>query len=148
MACSTVHSRASLTQFSSAKLFDTLGKQTPTFMRFSTVGGERGSADTERDPRGFALKFYTEEGNYDMVGNNTPIFFIRDPLKFPDFIHTQKRQAATNLKCPTMFWDFLSLTPECGHIDMPDPWYTGSYDLTVSLCEAAADALIARLAKG
>ena len=84
-------------------------------MRFSTVGGEKGSADSERDPRGFAVKFYTEEGNYDMVGNNTPVFFIRDPLKFPDFIHTQKRNPATNLKDPDMFWDFLSLTPESIH---------------------------------
>lgn len=84
-------------------------------VRFSTVGGEKGSADTERDPRGFAVKFYTEEGNYDFVGNNTPVFFIRDPLKFPDFIHTQKRNPATNLKDPDMFWDFLSLTPESVH---------------------------------
>lgn len=84
-------------------------------MRFSTVGGEKGSADAERDPRGFAVKFYTEEGNYDMVGNNTPVFFIRDPLKFPDFIHTQKRHPVTNLKDPDMFWDFLSLTPESIH---------------------------------
>jgi len=68
-----------------------VGKRTPVFTRFSTVGGEKGSADTERDPRGFAVKFYTEEGNWDMVGNNTPVFFIRDPMKFPDFIHTQKR---------------------------------------------------------
>ncbi len=82
----------------SAKLFESVGKQTPTFLRFSTVGGERGSADTERDPRGFALKFYTEEGNWDIVGNNTPVFFIRDPLKFPDFIHTQKRLPQSNLK--------------------------------------------------
>ncbi|MEK7788967.1 MAG: catalase, partial [Planctomycetota bacterium] len=80
-----------------------------------TVGDMKGSADAERDPRGFAVKFYTEEGNYDMVGNNTPVFFIRDPLKFPDFIHTQKRHPATNLKDPDMFWDFLSLTPESIH---------------------------------
>jgi catalase len=79
------------------------------------VGGEKGSADAERDPRGFAIKFYTEEGNYDMTGNNTPVFFIRDPLKFPDFIHTQKRNPRTNLKDPDMFWDFLSLTPESVH---------------------------------
>lgn len=70
---------------------DSIGKRTPVFTRFSTVGGEKGSADSERDPRGFAIKFFTEEGNYDMVGNNTPVFFIRDPSKFPDFIHTQKR---------------------------------------------------------
>ena len=79
------------------------------------MGGEKGSADSERDPRGFAVKFYTEDGNYDLVGNNTPVFFIRDPLKFPDFIHTQKRNPATNLKDPDMFWDFLSLTPESVH---------------------------------
>jgi catalase len=84
-------------------------------IRFSTVGGEKGSADTERDPRGFALKFYTEEGNWDMVGNNTPILFIRDPLKFSDFIHTQKRDPHTNLKSPTMMWDFWSLSPESLH---------------------------------
>lgn len=91
------------------------GKKTEVFARFSTVGGEKGSADAERDPRGFAVKFYTEEGNYDLVGNNTPVFFIRDPLKFPDFIHTQKRNPATNCKDPDMFWDFLSLTPESIH---------------------------------
>ncbi len=87
----------------------------PTFLRFSTVGGERGSADTERDPRGFALKFYTEEGNWDIVGNNTPVFFIRDPLKFPDFIHTQKRHPQTNLKNAQMMWDFWSHSPEALH---------------------------------
>ncbi len=91
------------------------GKKTEIFARFSTVGGEKGSADAERDPRGFAVKFYTEDGNYDLVGNNTPVFFIRDPLKFPDFIHTQKRNPQTNLKDPDMFWDFLSLTPESVH---------------------------------
>ena len=96
-------------------LFSAAGKKTPTFIRFSTVGGEKGSADTERDPRGFALKFYTEEGNWDMVGNNTPVFFIRDPLKFGDFIHTQKRDPQTNLKSPTMMWDFWSLSPESLH---------------------------------
>ena len=79
------------------------------------MGGEKGSADTERDPRGFALKFYTEEGNWDLVGNNTPVFFIRDPLKFGDFIHTQKRDPQTNLKSPTMMWDFWSLSPESLH---------------------------------
>ena len=89
-----------------------VGKRTPVFTRFSTVGGEKGSADTARDPRGFAVKFYTEEGNYDMVGNNTPVFFIRDPVKFPDFIHTQKRNPQTNLPDADMFWDFLSQTPE------------------------------------
>jgi catalase len=104
-----------MAKYTAAKLFDKVGKQTPTFIRFSTVGGEKGSADTERDPRGFALKFYTEEGNWDMVGNNTPVFFIRDPLKFGDFIHTQKRDPETNLKSPTMMWDFWSLSPESLH---------------------------------
>ncbi|MBK5101379.1 MAG: catalase [Desulfobacteraceae bacterium] len=104
-----------VTAYTRAKLFSKVGKRTELFVRFSTVGGEKGSADAERDPRGFAVKFYTEEGNYDMVGNNTPVFFIRDPLKFPDFIHTQKRNPATNVKDPDMFWDFLSLTPESIH---------------------------------
>jgi catalase len=104
-----------ITKYSTAKLFSSVGKKTPTFIRFSTVGGEKGSADTERDPRGFALKFYTEEGNWDMTGNNTPVFFIRDPLKFGDFIHTQKRDPQTNLKSPTMMWDFWSLSPESLH---------------------------------
>jgi catalase len=104
-----------MARYTTAKLFSGAGKQTPTFLRFSTVGGEKGSADTERDPRGFALKFYTEEGNWDMVGNNTPVFFIRDPLKFGDFIHTQKRDPETNLKSPTMMWDFWSLSPESLH---------------------------------
>jgi catalase len=104
-----------ITQLSCAKLFSHVGKQTETFLRFSTVGGERGSADTERDPRGFALKFYTEEGNWDIVGNNTPVFFIRDPLKFPDFIHTQKRLPQSNLKSAQMMWDFWSHSPEALH---------------------------------
>jgi len=104
-----------VTQYTKAKFLSEVGIRTEVFARFSTVGGEKGSADSERDPRGFAVKFYTQEGNYDMVGNNTPVFFIRDPLKFPDFIHTQKRNPATNLKDPDMFWDFLSLTPESIH---------------------------------
>ncbi|HEX4168702.1 MAG TPA: catalase, partial [Bryobacteraceae bacterium] len=104
-----------ITKYTSAKLFSKVGNTCETFARFSTVGGEKGSADTARDPRGFALKFYTEEGNWDMVGNNTPIFFIRDPLKFGDFIHTQKREPQTNLKSPTMMWDFWSLSPESLH---------------------------------
>src|SRR5712664_639064 len=102
-------------KYTIAKLFNSVGKKTPTLIRFSTVGGEKGSADTERDPRGFALKFYTEEGNWDMVGNNTPTFFIRDGIKFNDFIHTQKRDPQTNLKSPTMMWDFWSLSPESLH---------------------------------
>ena len=104
-----------VTQFTKARFLSEVGKKTEVFVRFSTVGGERGSADAERDPRGFAMKYYTEDGNYDLVGNNTPVFFIRDPLKFPDFIHTQKRNPVTNLKDANMFWDFLSLTPESIH---------------------------------
>jgi catalase len=104
-----------VTKYTRAKFLSEIGKRTEIFARFSTVGGEKGSADAARDPRGFAVKFYTEEGNYDMVGNNTPVFFIRDVIKFPDFIHTQKRNPLTNLKDPDMFWDFLSLTPESIH---------------------------------
>jgi len=106
---------ADVSQYTKAKFFSNIGKKTDLFLRFSTVGGEKGSADSARDPRGFAVKFYTEDGNYDMTGNNTPVFFIRDPLKFPDFIHTQKRHPATNCPDPDMFWDFLSLTPESIH---------------------------------
>ena len=91
------------------------GKQTPVFLRFSTVAGELGSPDTVRDPRGFAIKFYTEEGNYDLVGNNTPIFFIRDPSKFQDFIHSQKRLAETHLRSNDMQWNFWTLSPESAH---------------------------------
>lgn len=98
-----------------ADMFSAKGKTTPVSVRFSTVGGERGSADTARDPRGFAVKFYTKEGNWDLVGNNTPIFFIRDPILFPSFIHTQKRNPVTDLGDPDMFWDFLSLRPETVH---------------------------------
>lgn len=104
-----------ISKYTKAKLFSEVGKQTRIFTRFSTVGGEKGSADTERDPRGFAIKFYTEDGNFDLVGNNTPIFFIKDPKKFPDFIHTQKRDPYTNLKSPTAVWDFWSLNPESLH---------------------------------
>lgn len=104
-----------LTQFTRAEFLSEVGRRTDVFARFSTVGGEKGSADSERDPRGFAVKFYTGEGIYDFVGNNTPVFFIRDAMKFPDFIHTQKRHPASNLKDPDMFWDFLSLTPESIH---------------------------------
>ncbi len=104
-----------VTRYTCAKFLGEVGKKTDLFLRFSTVGGEKGSADAKRDPRGFAIKFYTEEGNYDMVGNNTPIFFIRDALKFPDFIHTQKRHPGSNLPDADMFWDFLSLTPESLH---------------------------------
>ena len=104
-----------ITKYTKAKLFNEIGKKTKVFLRFSTVGGEKGSADTERDPRGFAVKFYTEDGNWDLVGNNTPIFFVKDPKKFGDFIHTQKRDPQTNCKSPTMMWDFWSLNPESLH---------------------------------
>ena len=104
-----------ITKYSKAKLFSEVGKTTEVFGRFSTVAGEKGSADTVRDVRGFALKFYTEEGNWDMVGNNTPVFFVRDAIKFPDFIHTQKRVPQTNLRSETMWWDFWSQVPESLH---------------------------------
>jgi catalase len=104
-----------ISKYTRAKIFNQVGKQTKMFIRFSTVGGEKGSADTERDPRGFAVKFYTEEGNWDLVGNNTPIFFIKDPKKFSDFIHTQKRDPKSNTKSPTMMWDFWSHNPESLH---------------------------------
>ena len=91
-----------ISQYTKAKLFSQVGNSCRMFARFSTVGGEKGSADTARDPRGFALKFYTEDGNWDLVGNNTPVFFIKDAKKFPDFIHTQKRVPKTNLKSKTM----------------------------------------------
>jgi catalase len=104
-----------LRPFTKARLFSEVGKTTPVFLRFSTVGGEKGSADSERDPRGFALRFYTEEGNWDLVGNNTPVFFIKDPINFPDFIHTQKRDPQTNLKSANMMFDFWSHAPESLH---------------------------------
>ncbi len=104
-----------MSKYTDAKIFTNMKTETPLFIRFSTVGGESGSADVARDPRGFAVKFYTEDGNYDIVGNNTPIFFIRDAVKFPDFIHTQKRHPQTNLKDSNMVWDFWSLTPESLH---------------------------------
>jgi catalase len=114
-AYGTFRVTADVSKWTQARFLAEVGKETEVFLRFSTVGGEKGSADAERDPRGFALKFYTEDGNYDIVGNNTPVFFIRDPLKFPDFIHTQKRNPATNLKDPTAVWDFASLSPETLH---------------------------------
>src|ERR1700731_4303255 len=99
-------------KYTTAKLFEKVGKQTPMFLRFSTVGGEKGSADSERDPRGFAMKYYTEEGNWDLVGNNTPVFFIRDPLKFSDFIHTQKRDPRTGMRSADNNWAYWRLLPE------------------------------------
>jgi catalase len=106
---------ADVTRFTSARLFSSVGKQTDVFLRFSTVAGERGAADAERDVRGFAVKFYTEEGNWDLVGNNTPVFFVRDPYKFQMFIHTQKRHPQTNLRDLDMQWDFWSMCPESLH---------------------------------
>ncbi len=104
-----------VTAYTKAKIFSAIGKKTDLIVRFSNVAGELGAADAERDVRGFAAKFYTEEGNWDLVGNNTPVFFIRDPYKFPDFIHTQKRHPRTNLRSPTAMWDFWSLSPESLH---------------------------------
>lgn len=104
-----------ISKYTKAKLFSQVGKETPLFMRFSTVAGERGAADAERDVRGFSIKFYSEEGNWDVVGNNTPVFFIRDPLKFPDFIHTQKRDPYTNLRNNVAAWDFWTRHPEALH---------------------------------
>jgi catalase len=104
-----------VTAYTRAQFLSEVGKQTETLLRFSTVAGERGAADAERDVRGFALKFYTEEGNWDMVGNNTPVFFVRDPYKFAQFIHTQKRHPQTHLRDMNMQWDFWSLCPESLH---------------------------------
>ncbi|XP_034031889.1 catalase isoform X2 [Thalassophryne amazonica] len=104
-----------ITRYCKAKIFEHVGKVTPIAVRFSTVAGESGSADTVRDPRGFAVKMYTEEGNWDLTGNNTPIFFIKDAMLFPSFIHSQKRNPQTHMKDPDMFWDFMSLRPETLH---------------------------------
>jgi catalase len=103
-----------MSQFTKAGLFQS-GARTPLFLRFSTVTGEPGSADTARDPRGFAIKFYTEQGNYDLVGNNTPVFFIRDAAKFSDFVHSQKRLPDIGMRCNDMQWDFWTLAPESAH---------------------------------
>ncbi|MDR0243343.1 MAG: catalase [Burkholderia sp.] len=104
-----------VTQYTKAKIFSEIGKQTPMFVRFSTVAGERGAADAERDIRGFALKFYTDEGNWDLVGNNTPVFFFRDPLRFPDLNHAVKRDPRTGMRSAESNWDFWSLLPETLH---------------------------------
>ncbi|GGO49942.1 catalase [Streptomyces daqingensis] len=104
-----------MSQYTRANFLTGVGKQTETFLRFSTVAGNLGAPDAVRDPRGFALKFYTEEGNYDLVGNNTPVFFIRDAIKFPDFIHTQKRDPYTGSQEADNVWDFWSLSPESTH---------------------------------
>ncbi len=119
-----------ITRYTRAKIFSEVGKQTELFARFSTVAGERGAADAERDIRGFALKFYTEEGNWDLVGNNTPVFFLRDPLKFPDLNHAVKRDPRTNLRSAKNNWDFWTLLPEALHqvtITMSDRGIPASY---------------------
>jgi catalase len=105
----------SITKYTRAKIFSKVGKKTDLFVRFSTVAGERGAADAERDIRGFAIKFYTDEGNWDLVGNNTPVFFLRDPLKFPDLNHAVKRDPRTNLRSARNNWDFWSSLPEALH---------------------------------
>jgi len=104
-----------ISRYTKARIFSAVGKKTDLFMRFSTVAGERGAADAERDIRGFSVKFYTEEGNWDVVGNNTPVFFMRDPLKFPDLNHAVKRDPKTNLRSAENNWDFWTLLPEALH---------------------------------
>jgi catalase len=119
-----------ITRYTRAKIFDAVGKKTELFTRFSTVAGERGAADAERDIRGFAVKFYTEEGNWDLVGNNTPVFFLRDPLKFPDLNHAVKRDPRTNLRSALNNWDFWTLLPEALHqvtVVMSDRGIPASY---------------------
>ena len=119
-----------VSKYSKAKLFSKIGKETETFVRFSTVAGERGAADAERDIRGFAIKFYTEEGNWDLVGNNTPVFFLRDPMKFPDLNHAVKRDPRTNLRSARNNWDFWTSLPEALHqvtITMSDRGIPASY---------------------
>lgn len=119
-----------ITQYTKAKIFSELGKQTEAFVRFSTVAGERGAADAERDIRGFAMRFYTEEGNWDLVGNNTPVFFLRDGLRFPDLNHAIKRDPKTNMRSPQNNWDFWSSLPEALHqvtIVMSDRGIPASY---------------------
>lgn len=119
-----------ITKYTRAKIFSEVGKQTEVFARFTTVAGERGAADAERDIRGFALKFYTEEGNWDMVGNNTPVFFLRDPRKFPDLNKAVKRDPRTNMRSATNNWDFWTLLPEALHqvtIVMSDRGIPASY---------------------
>ena len=119
-----------ITKYTRAKIFSQVGKKTDLFVRFSTVAGERGAADAERDIRGFAIKFYTEEGNWDLVGNNTPVFFLRDPLKFPDLNHAVKRDPRTNLRSAKSNWDFWTLLPEALHqitVVMSDRGIPASY---------------------
>lgn len=119
-----------ISQYTKAKIFSEINKETEAFVRFSTVAGERGAADAERDIRGFAMKFYTEEGNWDLVGNNTPVFFLRDPLKFPDLNHAVKRDPYTNLRSPQNNWDFWTALPEAFHqvtVVMSDRGIPASY---------------------
>jgi len=119
-----------ITKYTKASIFAEIGKKTELFARFSTVAGERGAADAERDIRGFAVKFYTDEGNWDLVGNNTPVFFLKDPLKFPDLNHAVKRDPKTNLRSPKNNWDFWTLLPEALHqvtITMSDRGIPASY---------------------
>jgi catalase len=119
-----------ITEYTKAKVFSEIGKKTDLFVRFSTVAGERGAADAERDIRGFAVKLYTEEGNWDLVGNNTPVFFFRDPLKFPDLNHAVKRDPRTNMRSAANNWDFWTLLPEALHqitIVMSDRGIPASY---------------------
>ena len=119
-----------ITKYTKAKIFSEIGKKTDLFVRFSTVAGERGAADAERDIRGFAIKFYTEEGNWDLVWNNTPVFYFRDPLKFPDLNHAVKRDPKTNMRSAQNKWDFLTSLPEAIHqitIDMSDRGIPYSY---------------------
>ncbi|MFC1548102.1 catalase, partial [Candidatus Neomarinimicrobiota bacterium] len=119
-----------ITKYSKAKMFSEVGKETELFVRFSTVAGERGAADAERDIRGFAIKFYTEEGNWDLVGNNTPVFFLRDPYKFPDLNHAVKRDPKTHLRSAKNNWDFWTNLPEALHqvtITMSDRGIPYSY---------------------
>ncbi len=114
-ACGTFTVTRDITRYTRANIFSTIGKKTEMFARFSTVAGERGAADAERDIRGFALKFYTDEGNWDLVGNNTPVFFMRDPLKFPDLNHAIKRDPRTGLRSADNNWDFWTQLPEALH---------------------------------
>jgi len=119
-----------VTQYTCASIFSAIGKETEMFARFSTAAGERGAAEAERDIRGFALKFYTDEGNWDLVGNNTPVFFLRDPLLFPDLNHAIKRDPQTNLRSKQNQWDFWSMLPEALHqvtINMSDRGVPASF---------------------
>lgn len=119
-----------ISQYTRASIFSEVGKKTDLFARFTTVAGERGAADAERDIRGFALKFYTEEGNWDLVGNNTPVFFLRDPMKFPDLNHAVKRDPRTNMRSAENNWDFWTSLPEALHqvtITMSDRGIPATY---------------------